>query len=190
MVIAQIVLIAGFLLFFSGISRMVCKREKPHSQRRADPLAAKPRTYSVAAVLPVPSPAPSAPQKRGRPLAATSASAVMPAPNATGCFSGEVVAFSGTLDCATREAAMNRVAIAGGHAYDTMPAGTTLLVVGKNPGKNKLEKARRWNIPVMDESAFKRRFSPNNAQAQTTASPAPVVSLALSLAEFAARISA
>ena len=36
----------------------------------------------------------------------------------------------------------------GGRAFETMPAGTTLLVVGDNPGMNKLDKADRWIAQV------------------------------------------
>ena len=59
-------------------------------------------------------------------------------------FAREVVAFTGTLDGMTRAEAIRAVEANGGKAFDTMPAGTTLLVVGKNPGNAKLDKADRW----------------------------------------------
>ena len=59
-------------------------------------------------------------------------------------FAGEVVAFTGTLDGMTRSEAIKAVEDNGGRAFETMPAGTTILVVGSNPGMNKLDKADRW----------------------------------------------
>ena len=59
-------------------------------------------------------------------------------------FAGEVVAFTGTLDGMTRAEAIQAVEDNGGRAFETMPAGTTILVVGSNPGMNKLDKADRW----------------------------------------------
>lgn len=59
-------------------------------------------------------------------------------------FAGEVVAFTGTLDGMTRAEAIKAVEDNGGRAFETMPAGTTMLVVGSNPGMNKLDKADRW----------------------------------------------
>lgn len=59
-------------------------------------------------------------------------------------FAGEIVAFTGTLDGMTRAEAIKAVEDNGGRAFETMPAGTTILVVGSNPGMNKLDKADRW----------------------------------------------
>ena len=59
-------------------------------------------------------------------------------------FAGQVVAFTGKLSSMTRGAAIQKVIDAGGKAYKTMPAGTTLLVVGNNPGMCKMDKADEW----------------------------------------------
>lgn len=59
-------------------------------------------------------------------------------------FAGHTVAFTGTLPNMPRAAAIAAVVANGGKAYETMPAGTTLLVVGDNPGMNKLDKADKW----------------------------------------------
>lgn len=59
-------------------------------------------------------------------------------------FAGHVVAFTGTLKGMTRAEAIKAVEANGGRAFDTMPAGTTLLVVGENPGAAKLDKADKW----------------------------------------------
>ena len=63
-------------------------------------------------------------------------------------FAGQGVAFTGTLPGMTRREAMQAVQDNGGRAFETMPAGTTLLVVGDNPGMNKLDKADRWIAQV------------------------------------------
>lgn len=110
----------------------------------------------------------------------------MSAPMSSAGFSGEIVAFTGALECATREAAIGRVKLAGGKAYPSMPAGVTLLVVGDKPGKGKLDKARRWNIPTIDEDEFKRRCT-ERSTCPAIENPVPET---LTLDEFAARIAA
>lgn len=59
-------------------------------------------------------------------------------------FAGQTVAFTGKLKDMTRAEAIQAVEKNGGRAFVTMPAGTTLLVVGENPGMDKLDKADRW----------------------------------------------
>jgi len=64
-------------------------------------------------------------------------------------FAGQIVAFTGTLLDAdgrrvTRREAIELVQRLGGRAFETMPAGTTLLVVGERPGNAKLDKADAW----------------------------------------------
>ncbi|MBQ8708549.1 MAG: hypothetical protein IJ523_10720 [Succinivibrionaceae bacterium] len=64
-------------------------------------------------------------------------------------FAGHVVAFTGTLrddagNHITRKDAIALVRSLGGKAYENMPAGTTLLVVGDRPGTDKLDKADQW----------------------------------------------
>lgn len=59
-------------------------------------------------------------------------------------FTGHKVAFTGTLKSMPRRIAVEYVRAAGGAAYSTMPAGTTLLVVGENPGMDKMDKADLW----------------------------------------------
>lgn len=62
-------------------------------------------------------------------------------------FEGQHVAFTGTLPGMTRKEAIAAVAERGGHAYYSMPACTTILVVGDIRGDGsteKLEKADEW----------------------------------------------
>lgn len=59
-------------------------------------------------------------------------------------FAGQIVAFTGTLKDMTRAEAIKAVEANGGKAFDTMPAGTTILVVGDKPGMGKLDKADKW----------------------------------------------
>ena len=71
---------------------------------------------------------------------------VMRLPHGNNAFAGHTVAFTGKLPGMTRAEAIAAVVANGGKAYETMPAGTTLLVVGDNKGRNsgKLDKADRW----------------------------------------------
>ena len=59
-------------------------------------------------------------------------------------FAGQIVAFTGTLKDMTRAEAIRAVEANGGRAYETMPAGTTLLVMGDKPGMGKMDKADKW----------------------------------------------
>lgn len=64
-------------------------------------------------------------------------------------FKGQTVSFTGKLynpagEHISREKAMALVKSLGGKAYKEMPAGTTLLVVGENPGMQKMDKADEW----------------------------------------------
>lgn len=76
------------------------------------------------------------------------------APQGNNAFAGQVVAFTGTLPDMTREEAIAAVQKNGGRAFDTMPAGTTLLVVGDKPGAGKLENADRWAVKKIDAQDF------------------------------------
>ena len=59
-------------------------------------------------------------------------------------FAGHVVAFTGTLPGMTRREAIEAVKKNGGTAFESMPAATTLLVVGDRPGTRKQDKADEW----------------------------------------------
>lgn len=76
-------------------------------------------------------------------------------------FAGEVVAFTGTLDGMTRAEAIKAVEANGGRAFDTMPADTTILVVGDKPGMNKLDKADRWigQVRKITQEQFKAKLA-------------------------------
>lgn len=108
---------------------------------------------------PAPEKAPEAPQ----------AAAVNPAPEAPQAaakrpesisynspFSGQVVSFTGKLQSMKRADAIKAVQAAGGRAYPDFPAGTTLLVVGTNPGEKKQEKFDRWigQVKKITEAQF------------------------------------
>lgn len=67
-----------------------------------------------------------------------------PSPEVPRPFSGQVVSFTGRLQSMRRAEAIQRVKNAGGRAFADFPAGTTLLVVGANPGQKKLDKFDNW----------------------------------------------
>ncbi len=76
-------------------------------------------------------------------------------------FAGEIVAFTGALDGMTRAEAIKAVEANGGRAFDTMPAGTTILVVGDKPGMNKLDKADRWigQVRKITQAQFRAKLA-------------------------------
>ena len=100
---------------------------------------------------------------------AQSAPAAAPAPGVTtapekrpetistgGPFFGQVVSFTGKLQSMKRADAIKAVQAAGGRAYADFPAGTTLLVVGTNPGQKKQDKYDKWigQVKKITEAQF------------------------------------
>jgi NAD-dependent DNA ligase len=71
-------------------------------------------------------------------------------------FLGQVVSFTGKLSSMTRAEAIAAVKAAGGLAYKEMPAGTTLLVVGSNPGQKKQDLYDKWigQVKKITEAQF------------------------------------
>ena len=71
-------------------------------------------------------------------------------------FRGQVVSFTGKLQRMKRADAIKAVQTAGGRAYADFPAGTTILVVGTNPGMKKQEKYDRWigQVKKITEAQF------------------------------------
>lgn len=63
--------------------------------------------------------------------------------NGNNAFAGQTVAFTGTLKNMTRQQAIQAVIDNGGKAFCSMPAGTTMLVVGDKPGTAKLDLAEQ-----------------------------------------------
>ena len=96
--------------------------------------------------------------------AAPTVQASQPSRRSAGAFAGHVVSFTGTLTGMTRAEAIKAVEDNGGKAYTTMPAGTTLLVVGENPGMGKMDKADRWigQTRKITQAQFMRMLTPES----------------------------
>lgn len=124
-------------------------RRRQDAQRAAKPQAPKARAAKTKAKPAAPAQA--APQ-------ANAAPAVLPGGlRGNNMFGGEIVTFTGTIPGMTRREAMQAVEANGGKAYSTMPAATTLLVVGEKPGSEKLELAERrcGQVRRIDAAHFK-----------------------------------
>ena len=67
---------------------------------------------------------------------------------------GKTFVFTGTLDCCSREKAGEIVEMLGGRFSNTVTSNTTYLVVGKDPGRTKLEKAKKYGIKTITEQEF------------------------------------
>ncbi len=70
-----------------------------------------------------------------------------------GPLSGQTFVVTGTLSSMSRSAAEAQVRALGGAAASSVTKGTSVLVVGENPG-SKLEKARQYGTQTMDEEEF------------------------------------
>lgn len=72
-------------------------------------------------------------------------------------FTGEVVAFTGTLPTMTRKEAIQATKDRGGRAYETINSRCTLLVIGQRPGRQQQDRAESWNVPTITwEEWFQR----------------------------------
>ena len=125
------------------------KRGRPRKQQASEP----------APVLPAaPAPAPAKPARKAKPAPVEAAPAPAPAPRClvrgNNAFHDELVAFTGTLQGWKRRDAIQAVIDNGGQAFETMPAGVTMLVVGDEPGLDKLNKANRWGVRIVTERDF------------------------------------
>lgn len=127
-------------------------RRRQDTKSAARPQAPKARPAQAAKAKAKPAaPAQAAPQ-------ANAAPALLPGGlRGNNMFGGEIVAFTGTIPGMTRREAMQAVEANGGKAYSTMPAATTLLVVGEKPGSEKLELAesRCGQVRRIDAAHFK-----------------------------------
>ena len=129
-------------------------RRRQDAQRAAKPQAPKARPAKAPKAETKAKPA--APAQAA--LQANAAPAVLPGVlRGNNMFGGEIVAFTGTIPGMTRREAMQAVEANGGKAYSTMPAATTLLVVGEKPGSEKLELAERrcGQVRRIDAAHFK-----------------------------------
>jgi DNA ligase (NAD+) len=78
------------------------------------------------------------------------------APAVEQVLSGMSVVVTGTLDNWSREAAEEAIKARGGKAPGSVSKKTTAVVVGREPGQAKLNKARELGVAVLDEDGFAR----------------------------------
>ena len=71
-----------------------------------------------------------------------------------GPLRGKVFVFTGTLRCCSRERAGEIVESLGGVFANTVTSKTTYLVVGEEPGRTKLSRAKQLSIPTLSEEEF------------------------------------
>lgn len=67
---------------------------------------------------------------------------------------GKTFVFTGTLNCCSREKAGEIVEMLGGKFSNSITSRTDYLVVGQDPGKTKLEKAKKYRIKTITEEEF------------------------------------
>jgi DNA ligase (NAD+) len=76
-------------------------------------------------------------------------------PPSEGPLAGLTLVLTGTLPDWTREHATERIQAAGGRVTSSVSKNTSYLVAGESAG-SKLEKARRLEVPVLDEDGLRR----------------------------------
>ena len=79
-------------------------------------------------------------------------------------LTGVSVVVSGTLESMSREEAEAAVVTRGGKATSGVSKKTTFLVVGANPGANKVTKAAESGVPTIDETGFLRLLETGTAE--------------------------
>lgn len=123
------------------------RREERHAQKLqhiAEERAARAQAKDAAGMTPDEFAARYAPAEEPAETKRPETVPAAPRSHGNNAFSGHVVSFTGRLDGMTRAEAIKAVESNGGRAYEGMPAGTTLLVVGDKPGMGKMDKADRW----------------------------------------------
>jgi DNA ligase (NAD+) len=74
---------------------------------------------------------------------------------------GQTFVFTGTLKCCSREVAGKIVETLGGQFSNSVTSRTTYLVVGEEPGRTKLEKAKRLKtVKIINEDEFLKLLEP------------------------------
>ena len=71
-----------------------------------------------------------------------------------GPLKGKVFVFTGTLSCCSREKAGEIVESLGGTFANSVTSKTSYLVVGKEPGRTKLSRAKQLGVPTISEEEF------------------------------------
>ena len=69
-------------------------------------------------------------------------------------LSGKSYIISGTLESMGREEAESKLRELGATVTSSVTKNTTALILGEKPGKSKLDKAERLNIPKINEKEF------------------------------------
>jgi DNA ligase (NAD+) len=71
-----------------------------------------------------------------------------------GPLSGKTYVITGTLESFTRDEAAVALEARGAKVGNSVSGKTTALIVGEEPGNSKLTKARKLDVPVLDETAL------------------------------------
>jgi len=77
----------------------------------------------------------------------------IPKPQAKGAIGGKTFVLTGTLPHLTREEAKGRIERQGGKSSSSVSSKTDYVVAGDNPG-SKLDKARKLDVPIIDEAGL------------------------------------
>jgi DNA ligase (NAD+) len=73
---------------------------------------------------------------------------------AEGPLTGNTYVITGTLEGWTRDEAAAALEALGAKVGNSVSKKTTAVVVGEEPGKSKFDKARKLEVPLLDEAAF------------------------------------
>ncbi|PTL84580.1 NAD-dependent DNA ligase LigA [Vitiosangium sp. GDMCC 1.1324] len=79
-------------------------------------------------------------------------------PTTRGRLSGRTVVITGELESMSREEATHAAEAAGARVTSSVSKSTSFVVVGKDPGATKYDKARALGIETVDEREFLRRL--------------------------------
>jgi DNA ligase (NAD+) len=78
-------------------------------------------------------------------------------------LAGKAIVVTGTLEGFSRDGALDAIKARGGTSPGSVSKKTAYVVVGRDPGAAKLNKATELGIPVLDEAAFGRLLETGEA---------------------------
>ncbi|OLY80451.1 Replication factor C subunit 1 [Smittium mucronatum] len=88
-----------------------------------------------------------------------------------GCFDGVTFVITGELPSFSRDTCSDIIKRYGGRITGAVSSKTTFLIIGEEPGSSKVNKAKQFNTPTLDEDSFVALVGMFNTSSQSSGNP-------------------